>query len=193
MKQKLAALLALIFIVTMAACAKAPAVTPEDTQQTPAVQEQPVTEETPAESPAKVLEPETQPEAQAPGAEENGFDVDFTDTPQRVQADIEEIVSYDISVPQLTLANSEAADYINEGFSKLSSQLVSYAQETVYHTAQEKVTIGFLEAHYDVRAEDGKILVDYTVHERYASDDAVTETVTCYAFDAATGERIPTE
>lgn len=187
MKQKLAALLALIFVISMAACSAKPAPAPETFSEPPAAaEEQPAKEETPEDTPAKVVEPEVE----APPAEENGFDVDFTDTPQHTQADIEEIVSYDISVPQLTLASAEAADYINAGFAKLSDNLIKYAQETVYPSAQEKMTIGFLQTSYDVTAQDGKIVVDFTVEERYASEDEAKTDTTRYVFDAATGERL---
>lgn len=192
MREKLAALLALIFVISMAACAKTP--TPAENPEPPAaVQEQPEEKEPPQpsneEAPAKVLEPELE----APSAAQSGLAVDFTDTPQRVQADLEEIVSYDISVPQLTLANADAAEAINAGFVKLSDNLVKYAQETVYPTAQEKMTIGFLTARYEVRSENGQIIVDYTVEERYASDEEASETLTCYIFDAASGKRIADE
>ncbi len=142
------------------------------------------------ETAVKRLEPELEAPAGEAGADES---VQFDDEPLTLAADIEEIVSYSIRVPQVTLDSAAAAQHINDGFAELADSLVRYAQETVYKTAQEKQTIGFFDADYSITADGGQLRVKLTLTERYAGEDTVSTSSNTYLFDAATGERIITE
>lgn len=148
--------------------------------------------EAPAEQPAKQIEPEI-----ATGSEENTeaqpYAGTFFDEPLTLRADIEEVVSYEITVPQVTLDNEDAAQYINDGFAALADSFVAYAQETVYETAQEKQTIGYLAGTYSITMDGAQLVVEYTVTERYAGEELESISTREYRFDAATGEKIITE
>lgn len=189
MKQKLAALLALLLVLTAAACAAKNAPQPPQTAQpaAPVQSEQPDGPAASEQTPNSVLPSDTSP---VPSGGEVGLAVEFTDEPLCQQADIEEIVSYEITVPQLTLESAEASQRINDGFVRLADSLISYAQQTVYPMAQQKQAIGFLESSYTVTAENGQIAVAFTVTERYSSEDGQTVQTNDYLFDAATGARI---
>ena len=87
------------------------------------------------------------------------------DEPQTVQDDIEEVVTYTLSIPHLTLASDAASETINDGMAQLQSALESYAA-------------------------DGKLILTYTLSVRYGVDGAAEVTEKIYTFDAATGERL---
>ena len=193
--RKLAAVLAaLLLTCTLAACGKAPApVEPPMTDPAPAAQPQENSPaEQPAEQPAKQIEPEVAPEPEE-NTEPQAYTGVFFDEPLTLAADIEEVVSYEISVPQVTLDNADAAKYINEGFSALADSLVQYAQETVYQAAQEKQTIGFLEGDYTITIDGAQLIVEYTRTERYAGEDEAAISSRTFCFDALTGEPTVTE
>ena len=198
MRKLAAALTALMMVCSLAACGKTPvpAETPvtdpapiaEPQEDLPA--EQPV--EAPAEQPAKQIEPEIAPEPEE-NTEPQPYAGTFFDEPLTLCADIEEVVSYEITVPQVTLDNEDAAQYINDGFVALADSFVAYAQETVYETAQEKQTVGYLTGAYSITMDGAQLVVEYTVTERYAGEDLESISTRVYRFDAATGERISTE
>ena len=198
MRKLAAALAALMMVCSLAACGKTPvpAETPvtdpapiaEPQEDLPA--EQPA--EAPAEQPAKQIEPEIAPEPEE-NAEPQPYTGVFSDEPLTLAADIEEVVSYEIAVPQVTLDNADAARYINEGFTALADSLVQYAQETVYKTAQEKQTIGFLECDYTITIDGGQLIVNYSRTERYAGEDLATTSSRTFRFDVMTGEQVVTE
>ena len=79
-------------------------------------------------------------------------------------------MSYSITVPQVTLDHADAAQYINEGFAALADSLVQYAQETVYKTAQEKGTIGFLEGDYTITIDATQLIVDVLTGEQIITE-----------------------
>lgn len=54
------------------------------------------------------------------------------DEPQTVQHDIEEVVTYTLRIPHLTLASDAASESINDGMAQLQSALESYADDEVY-------------------------------------------------------------
>ena len=195
MKKVTAALAALVILVSLTACRKQPATAEAAAAQpAPAVsgaQPEPAQEpETaPAQPPAREIEPEP---AQQDG-EADVYTGVFTDEPLTLAADVEEIVSYSITVPQVTLDHADAAQYINEGFAALADSLVQYAQETVYKTAQEKGTIGFLEGDYTITIDATQLIVDYTRTERYAGEELAGVSSRTFCFDVLTGEQVVTE
>ncbi len=183
-----AALAAVLLMLLCSACAPA-AQTPDPVGLPPQEQEQPLPagQQTP---PARELEPEVVPapeQTHVPGADE------VQDEPMTLAADIEEIVSYDIRVPQVSLEQEDAAQRINDGFAELAEGFVRYAQETVYKAAQEKQTIGYLEGDYSIMLDGTALVVEYTLRERYACEEAAVESSRTYRFDVQTGARIETE
>ena len=149
-------------------------------------------ENLPAGQPAKQIEPEiaTEPEE---NTEPQPYAGTFFDEPLTLAADIEEVVSYSITVPQVTLDNADAARYINEGFAGMADSLVQYAMDTVYANAQEKGTIGYLTGEYSISISGTQLIVDYTRTERYAGEELADVSSRTFRFDAATGEKIITE
>lgn len=136
-------------------------------------------------------EEETTPE-EAAKSEDTSEEVseNFEDAPYEVQQDIEEVVSLSLTLPSFTLESSTAAESINETFKELGENLTDFAATTVYETAQENNTIGFIEGSYDARAEDGLLAVHYVVTERYANIDDEAEFEMTYYFDFTTGARV---
>lgn len=194
MKKVTAALAALLLAAMLAACAHTPEPVQTQAAPAPAVSEpqQQTPEQQPAAQPDEPAQPE-QDEVPAEPSEPQQYTGAFLDEPLTLTADIEEIVSYDISVPQVTLDHADAAQYINEGFAALADSLVQYAQETVYKTAQEKGTIGFLEGDYTITIDATQLIVDYTRTERYAGEDLAAVSSRTFRFDVLTGEQIITE
>lgn len=121
---------------------------------------------------------------------EEHFSGQFTDEPYEIHTDFEEIVSLSLTLPSFTLDTQDAADKINDTFSELGDNLSSFASTTVYETAQERNTIGFVDGSYTATLEDGVLIVAYTVTEHYADVDGETTHENVYHFDAATGERL---
>lgn len=194
MKKVTAALAALLLAAMLAACAHTPEPVQTQAAPAPAVSEpqQQTPEQQPAAQPDEPAQPE-QDEVPAEPSEPQQYTGAFLDEPLTLTADIEEIVSYDISVPQVTLDHADAAQYINEGFAALADSLVQYAQETVYKTAQEKGTIGFLEGDYTITIDATQLIVDYTRTERYAGEELAAVSSRTFRFDVLTGEPVATE
>lgn len=194
MRKLAAALTALIMVCALAACGKtpAPAETPVTAPAPVAEPQEDLSAEAPAEQPAKQIEPEI---SAGPGenTEPQPYTGTFLDEPLTLAADIEEVVSYEITVPQVTLDSEDAAQYINDGFAALADSFVAYAQETVYEAAQEKQTIGYLAGTYSITMDGAQLVVEYTVAERYAGEELESISTREYRFDAATGEKIITE
>ena len=130
------------------------------------------------------------PEGQKPVVTEETVVGNFKDEPYEVHTDFEEIVSLSLTLPRLTLDSEDAAAAINSVFEKLQENLNDFASTTVYETAQENHTIGFLEGSYTATIENGILMIDYTLVERYANSDAETVHENVYRFDAATGEQL---
>lgn len=194
MKQLTAVLAALLLATMLAACAHTPEPVQTQPAPAPAVSEpqQQTPEQQPAAQPDEPAQPE-QDEVPAEPSEPQPYAGTFFDEPLTLRADIEEVVSYEITVPQVTLDNEDAAQYINDGFVALADSFVAYAQETVYETAQEKQTVGYLTGAYSITMDGAQLVVEYTVTERYAGEDLESISTRVYRFDAATGERISTE
>lgn len=194
MKQLTAVLAALLLAAMLAACAHTPEPVQTQPAPAPAVSEpqQQTPEQQPAAQPDEPAQPE-QDEVPAEPSEPQPYAGTFFDEPLTLRADIEEVVSYEITVPQVTLDNEDAAQYINDGFVALADSFVAYAQETVYETAQEKQTVGYLAGAYSITMDGAQLVVEYTVTERYAGEDLESISTRVYRFDAATGERISTE
>ena len=194
MKQLTAVLAALLLAAMLAACAHTPE--PVQTQPAPAPAVSEPQQQTPEQQPAAQPDEPAQPEQDdvpAEPSEPQPYAGTFFDEPLTLRADIEEVVSYEITVPQVTLDNEDAAQYINDGFVALADSFVAYAQETVYETAQEKQTVGYLAGAYSITMDGAQLVVEYTVTERYAGEDLESIATRVYRFDAATGERISTE
>ena len=194
MKQLTAVLAALLLAAMLAACAHTPEPVQTQPAPAPAVSEpqQQTPEQQPAAQPDEPAQPE-QDEVPAEPSEPQPYAGTFFDEPLTLAADIEEVVSYEIAVPQVTLDNADAARYINEGFTALAESLVQYAQETVYKTAQEKQTIGFLECDYTITIDGGQLIVNYSRTERYAGEDLASTSSRTFRFDVLTGEQVVTE
>ena len=170
-KQLCAALLAAL--LTLSACA--PAAPAEDS---------------PAPVESAQAEPAVQPETEvpAPAAPETAPAADtFLDDPQTVQADLDEVVSYSLRLPHVTLESEAASEAVNAGFDTLRDSLVRYAEETVYPEAQQQQAIGFLTGDYAISAADGILTVVYAVSESYGTRDGAVSRETTYSFDMATG------
>lgn len=195
MKKVTAALAALVILVSLTACRKQPATAEAAAAQpAPAVsgaQPEPAQEpETaPAQPPAREIEPEP---AQQDG-EADVYTGVFTDEPLTLAADVEEIVSYSITVPQVTLEDEDVSRYINEGFADMADSFVQYAMDTVYANAQEKGTIGYLTGEYTISISGTQLIVDYTRTERYAGEELAAVSSRTFCFDVLTGEPVATE
>lgn len=194
MKKVTAALAALLLAAMLAACAHTPEPVQTQAAPAPAVSEpqQQTPEQQPAAQPDEPAQPE-QDEVPAEPSEPQPYAGTFFDEPLTLRADIEEVVSYEITVPQVTLDHADAAQYINGGFAALADSLVQYAQETVYKTAQEKGTIGFLEGDYTITIDATQLIVDYTRTERYAGEELAAVSSRTFRFDVLTGEPVATE
>ena len=110
------------------------------------------------------------------------------DEPQTVQHDIEEVVTYTLRIPHLTLASDAASEAINDGMAQLQSALESYADDVVYKAALDAQAMAFVDGDYTISMADGKLTLTYTLSVRYGADGAAEVTEKIYTFDAATGE-----
>lgn len=153
----------------------------------------------PARPSASASEAAAQPEQTAPAAEAPAQEASnatqensaFSDEPQLVQADLDEVVTYSLRFPKVTLESSAATEAVNAGFSSLRDSLIRYAEETVYPSAQQQMAIGFLSSDYTISASDGVLTVAYTVLESYGSTENPVSRETVYSFDLSTGELLP--
>lgn len=85
------------------------------------------------------------------------------DEPQTVQDDIEEVVTYTLSIPHLTLASDAASETINDGMAQLQSALESYADDEVYKAALDAQAMAFVDGDYTISMADGKLILTYTL------------------------------
>lgn len=191
MKKFLAASMAAFFIFAASGCAKQP-----QTQQLAS----------PADTPAQTV-PAEQPDAQQPAESDDSViqiapnqekpvdnsDWDWLDEPETVQTDLEEVVSCTYTLPHLTLASEEASETANTVFDELSQTVLSYAQETVYPAALEKQAIGYVNGGYSISAEDGTLLVNYTLSVSYSTESGDQQFQHVYIIDLATGELLKEE
>ena len=107
-----------------------------------------------------------------------------------VQHDIEEVVTYTLRIPHLTLASDAASESINDGMAQLQSALESYADDEVYKAALDAQAMAFVDGDYTISMADGKLILTYMLSVRYGVDGAAEVTEKIYTFDAATGERL---
>ena len=114
----------------------------------------------------------------------------WLDEPQTVQHDIEEVVTYTLRIPHLTLASDTASDTINDSFSRLLASLEAYAEDEIYPSALDAQTMAFVNGDYTISMEDGTLTLAYALTVRYGADGADERTEKTYTFDAATGERL---
>ena len=203
MKKQLAAILAALSLFNLASCAKptpvsepapAPSAAAAEPSETPAVPKPAPSE--PAESAVDAPAPEASASEPVPQAEDAppAPPMEILDEPETIQADIEEIVSLQLTIPRLTLSTQEATERANDIFSELADTLRTFAQTTVYDAAREKQTIGFVEGDYSLGQADGALVVTYHLTERYASESgAAKEYTRVFSIDPETGELLGEE
>ena len=114
----------------------------------------------------------------------------WSDEPQTVQDNIEEVVSYALRIPHLTLASDEASDTFNDGMAQLQSSLESYADEVIFPAALDAQATAFVDGDYTISMEDSRLTLTYTLAVRYGAENAAEITEKTYIFDAATDERL---
>ena len=185
MKKLFAATLAAILILSAAGCAKKPV-----QQEEPAapVQEEAIVPEAPAESQDNVIHiTPNQNQTQ------DGLEASWLDEPERIQTDLEEIVSCTYTLPHLTLESDDASAAANAVFDELSQTVISYAQETVYPAAQEKAAIGYVNGGYSISEENGTLIVSYTLSVSYSTETGDQQFLHIYYIDLTTGELLKEE
>ena len=167
MKKILAASLAAILLFTAAACTRqsSPQQTPEPAQ--PVTQEPAAQPEAPAQEPAEPIRITPNQQGSATPS-----DAVWLDEPDTIQTDLEEIVTCTYTLPQTVL---------------------SYAQETVYPTAQEKQAIGYVNGGYSISEVDGTLVVDYTLSVSYSTETSDQQFTHIYTIDLSTGELLKEE
>lgn len=192
-------------LVTLCGCAAKPAPAEAIPQAEESVtQETPVPEQEPEplpESKTEVEPPVTKPEEEAPPAEEPppASDWSFTVEDEVLEADIEEIVSYTIHRPHITLESASGTAILEEKMEQVAQRLVGYARTTVYATAQAKQAIAFLNADYKVFVSENCLSVDYDMDVEYrladpnAAEYPAEASSMAYAFDLETETFLPTE
>ena len=119
---------------------------------------------------------------------QDGLDASWLDEPERIQTDLEEIVSCTYTLPHLTLESDDASAAANAVFDELSQTVISYAQETVYPAAQEKAAIG-----YSISEENGTLIVSYTLSVSYSTETGDQQFLHTYYIDLTTGELLKEE
>ncbi len=188
MKKFLAASLAAFLLFTAAACARqsSPQQTPEPAQ--PVTQEPAAQPEAPAQEPAEPIR--ITPNQQG---SDTPSDTVWLDEPDTIQTDLEEIVTCTYTLPHLTLETDEASAAANAVFDTLSQTVLSYAQETVYPTAQEKQAIGYVNGGYSISEADGTLVVDYTLSVSYSTETSDQQFTHIYTIDLSTGELLKEE
>ena len=155
--------------------------------------------------PARAQEPAAQPEAPAQepaepiritpnqqGSDTPSYAV-WLDEPDTIQTDLEEIVTGTYTLPHLTVETDEASAAANAVFDTLSQTVLSYAQETVYPTAQEKQAIGYVNGGYSISKVDGTLVVDYTLSVSYSTETSDQQFTHIYTIDLSTGELLKEE
>ena len=188
MKKLVAVTLAAVLIISAAGCAKKPA-----QQENPAapVQEEAIVPETPAK-PEESQENVIHITPNQNGASD-GLETSWLDEPETIQTDLEEIVSCTYTLPHLTLGTSDASAAANAVFDDLSQTVISYAQETVYPTAQEKGAIGYVNGGYSISEEDEALVVSYTISVSYSTETGDQQFKHFYTIDLTSGELLKEE
>ena len=97
------------------------------------------------------------------------------------------------TLPHLTLEKDETSAAANAVFDSLSQTVLSYAQETVYPTAQEKQAIGYVNGGYSISEVDGTLVVDYTLSVSYSTETSDQQFTHIYTIDLSTGELLKEE
>ena len=115
MKKLFAATLAAILILSAAGCAKKPVQQEAEKSQDNVIHITPNQNQT-----------------------QDGLDASWLDEPERIQTDLEEIVSCTYTLPHLTLESDDASAAANAVFDELSQTVISYAQETVYQPRRKR-------------------------------------------------------
>lgn len=188
MKKILAASLAAFLLFTAAACTR------QSSPQQPPELAQPVTQEPAAQPEAPAQEP-AEPIRITPNQQGSATpsDAAWLDEPDTIQTDLEEIVTCTYTLPHLTLETDEASAAANAVFDTLSQAVLSYAQETVYPTAQEKQAIGYVNGGYSISEADGTLVVDYTLSVSYSTETSDQQFTHIYTIDLSTGELLKEE
>ena len=159
------------------------------TGRSPSTQEPAAQPEAPAQEPAEPIRITPEPAGDAP----HQSDAVWLDEPDTIQTDLEEIVTCTYTLPHLTLETDEASDAANAVFDTLSQTVLSYAQETVYPTAQEKQAIGYVNGGYSISEVDGTLVVDYTLSVSYSTETSDQQFTHIYTIDLSTGELLKEE
>ena len=188
MKKLFAATLAAILILSAAGCAKKPV-----QQEEPAapVQEEAIGPEAPAE--AEKSQDNVIHITPNQNQTQDGLEASWLDEPERIQTDLEEIVSCTYTLPHLTLESDDASAAANAVFDELSQTVISYAQETVYPAAQEKAAIGYVNGGYSISEENGTLIVSYTLSVSYSTETGDQQFLHIYYIDLTTGELLKEE
>ena len=188
MKKLFAATLATILILSAAGCEKKPV-----QQEEPAapVQEEAIVPEAPAE--AEKSQDNVIHITPNQNQTQDGLEASWLDEPERIQTDLEEIVSCTYTLPHLTLESDDASAAANAVFDELSQTVISYAQETVYPAAQEKGAIGYVNGGYSISEEDGALVVSYTLSVSYSTETGDQQFKHTYYIDLTTGELLKEE
>lgn len=124
---------------------------------------------------------------------QDGLEASWLDEPERIQTDLEEIVSCTYTLPHLTLESDDASAAANAVFDELSQTVISYAQETVYPAAQEKAAIGYVNGGYSISEENGTLIVSYTLSVSYSTETGDQQFLHIYYIDLTTGELLKEE
>ena len=152
MKKLFAATLAAILILSAAGCAKKPVQQEEPAAPVP---EAPAEAEKSQDNVIHITPNQNQTQ--------DGLEASWLDEPERIQTDLEEIVSCTYTLPHLTLESDDASAAANAIFDELSQTVISYAQETVYPAAQEKAAIGYVNGGYSTETGDQQFLHIYYI------------------------------
>ena len=180
MKKLFAATLAAILILSAAGCAKKPV-----QQEEPAalVQEEAIVPEAPAE--AEKSQDNVIHITPNQNQTQDGLDASWLDEPERIQTDLEEIVSCTYTLPHLTLESDDASAAANAVFDELSQTVISYAQETA--------AIGYVNGGYSISEENGTLIVSYTLSVSYSTETGDQQFLHTYYIDLTTGELLKEE
>ena len=180
MKKLFAATLAAILILSAAGCAKKPV-----QQEEPAapVQEEAIVPEAPAE--AEKSQDNVIHITPNQNQTQDGLEASWLDEPERIQTDLEEIVSCTYTLPHLTLESDDASAAANAVFDELS--------QTVYPAAQEKAAIGYVNGGYSISEENGTLIVSYTLSVSYSTETGDQQFLHIYYIDLTTGELLKEE
>ena len=185
MKKLFAATLAAILILSAAGCAKKPV-----QQEEPAA---PVQEEAIVPKEAEKSQDNVIHITPNQNQTQDGLEASWLDEPERIQTDLEEIVSCTYTLPHLTLESDDASAAANAIFDELSQTVISYAQETVYPAAQEKAAIGYVNGGYSISEENGTLIVSYTLSVSYSTETGDQQFLHIYYIDLTTGELLKEE